>query len=95
MNSNLQKLRRIGFVTKVIQLNNAISSANLLLSELFPGESNITNENTFVYAYNAHEEANNIQVSHVAVRANGQVILYFSTRFSGSMRVNFIGFLFE
>lgn len=81
-------------MTKIINPNNTSPAAVATLRELFPNQQ-ADYTNTFVYAYNADENSNNHQVETIAVRQNGQILLFFNENFNGNMRVNFIGFFFK
>ena len=94
INNKLRNIKEIGFISKTINTGGSgTMHAVTYISELI-SNPNASNGNTWVYAFNAHEEANPTYIITTSLRANGQIIIYTNEAFHQNMRVNIIAFYF-
>ena len=92
--NKLGNIKEIGFKSKSVNTGGSGTiNAIAYISELI-SNPNASNGNTWVYAFNAHEEANPTYIITTSLRANGQILIYTNESFSQHMRVNIIAFYF-
>ena len=92
--NKLGNIKEIGFKSKSVNTGgsgtiNAIATISELISN-----PNASSGNTWVYAFNAHQEANPTYIITTSLRTNGQILIYTNESFSQNMRVNIIDFYF-
>ena len=92
--NKLGNIKEIGFKSKSVNTGgSATINAIATISELI-SNPNASNGNTWVYAFNAHQEANPTYIITTSLRANGQILIYTNEPFHQNMRVNIIAFYF-
>ena len=92
--NKLGNIKEIGFKSKSVNTGGSGTiNAIAYISELI-SNPNASNGNTWVYAFNAHQEANPTYIITTSLRANGQILIYTNESFSQDMRVNIIAFYF-
>ena len=92
--NKLGNIKEIGFKSKSVNTGGSGTiNAIAYISELI-SNPNASNGNTWVYAFNAHQEANPTYIITTSLRANGQILIYTNEAFHQNMRVNIIAFYF-